>query len=417
MTPETDRNIGHGAFIRLTALCTVAYFVSYVSRINLSACMVEMVRAGFGPRHAIAFALSVCSVTYGFGQIVSGYLGDSFKPQNVMVAGFILTGAMNLSVFFLRDARFLAVLWGINGFAQSFMWPPIVAIMTRHLSGERYNTTCMWVGWGATFGTMAVYAFAPVIIAIAGYRGVFLVSGALALVMAAVWKRGYERTFECCPEGIDGTGGHSENGRQMRFGAPAVFVIGMIMLAIVLQGALRDGVSNWMPTFVSENFGLGTSVAILTGVLLPVFHIICSRVVSVNYHRFAGNDTVYAGLLFAMGAAASVLLAALCSVGVAISGILTALLVGCMHGVNYVLVSMLPLYFSGYRHVSLISGMLNCCTYVGSAVSTYVIAVFSETYGWRSTIWLWAVIAGSGMLICFGIARGWRRFVRQENGK
>jgi sugar phosphate permease len=413
MTPRTDENAAQKTFIRLTALCTMAYFASYISRINLSACMVEMVRAGFGPRNAIALALSVSAVTYGFGQIASGYLSDKCKPQNVMLSGFILTGAMNIMVYFLKDSRFLALLWGINGFAQALMWPPIVAVMTRHLSGERYNTTCMWVGWGAAFGTMAVYGVSPLIIGVGGYRWVFMLCGLLAFIMAAVWKCGYERTIKDGAGDIAAMGGRPENSRSMRFGASAVFVIAMIMLAIVLQGALRDGVSNWMPTFVSENFGLGSSVAILTGVLLPVFHIICSKVVSANCHRFAGNDTAYAGLLFAVGMASALLLALFCKSGVVVSGVLTAFLVGCMHGVNYVLVSMLPLYFSGYRHVSLISGMLNCCTYVGSAVSTYVISIFSDTYGWRSTILLWAVIALCGMLICLGVARGWRRFARQ----
>lgn len=60
------------AFIRLTALCTIVYFVSYISRINLSAAMVEIVRTGFSPESTVALALSMCSVTYGAGQIVSG---------------------------------------------------------------------------------------------------------------------------------------------------------------------------------------------------------------------------------------------------------------------------------------------------------------------------------------------------------
>ena len=68
------RSKSGGVFGYLVILCAVAYYVSYVSRLNLGACMVEMVNVGFAPRNTVALALSVCSITYGAGQIVSGYL-------------------------------------------------------------------------------------------------------------------------------------------------------------------------------------------------------------------------------------------------------------------------------------------------------------------------------------------------------
>ena len=85
-------------FLGLSMLCTAAYFVSYVSRINLSAAMVELVACGFAEKTTVALALSVNFITYGAGQIVSGYLGDRYKPQNVMLAGFILAALMNWGV-------------------------------------------------------------------------------------------------------------------------------------------------------------------------------------------------------------------------------------------------------------------------------------------------------------------------------
>lgn len=42
----------------------------------------------------------------------------------------------------------------------------------------------------------------------------------------------------------------------------------------------------------------------------------------------------------------------------------------CMHGVNLILVCMLPVFFKEGGNVSTVSGTLNACTYVGSAFST-----------------------------------------------
>ena len=403
-----------GVFGYLVLLCSVAYYVSYVSRLNLGACMVEMVNVGFAARNTVALALSACSVTYGAGQIVSGWLGDKYKPQNVMLFGFILTAAMNLGVAFIRTPAPLVALWAVNGFAQALMWPPLVAILTRFLNHEQYSRAVMYVSWASAIGTITVYLLTPVFITISTYRMVFVMSGAMAIVMGVVWKWGYDRRFKDAI-GIIPSGKTAQAAQEKpvgRIGAGVLFMLGLIMVAIVLQGALRDGVTNWMPTFVSESFNLGSSVAILTGVLLPIFHIICSRITSRVYRYFMGRETLYAGIIFAIGTAAALLMSVAQS-SVVITSLLTAILVGCMHGVNYVLVCMVPLYFKKFGHISLISGVINSSTYVGNAVSTYGIAIFSVAFGWRATILLWAAIAGGGMLICFGLVRKWKKFAEE----
>ena len=43
---------------------------------------------------------------------------------------------------------------------------------------------------------------------------------------------------------------------------------------------------------------------------------------------------------------------------------------------------------------------LNSCTYIGSAASTYGIAVLSDRIGWSSTLLVWALLAFAGTLIC-----------------
>lgn len=404
------------AFIRLTVLCTVVYFVSYISRINLSATMVELVRSGFAPENTVALALSICSVTYGAGQILSGWLGDRFRPQSVIFIGFLITSAMNLSVAFLSDPGLLCAIWAMNGFAQALMWPPLLAILTKHLNAAEYAKACMWVSWGSSFGTIAVYALSPVIISLFSYRHVFITSGLAALIMSVVWKSMYTKGFtgknmllpddEPIPAG-DHT---AVKPAAQPFTRTAVFLMAMVMLGIVMQGALRDGVSNWMPTLVSETFSLDSSVSILTGVFLPVFHIICTNIASRIYRRFIRNELTCSGLIFAVGFAAALLLAVLRGSNVIVTVILLAVLVGCMHGVNLMLICQVPPHFRKFGQVSLVSGILNSSTYIGSAISTYVIALFSGAFGWGSTLYMWAAIAAAGMLICLGFAGRWKAF-------
>ena len=95
--------------------------------------------------------------------------------------------------------------------------------------------------------------------------------------------------------------------------------------------------------------------------------------------------------------------------------VLASLFVGCMHGVNLMLVIMLPAYFEKQGNVSTVSGILNACTYVGSAVSTVGIAVLVEDRGWGTAVWLWFAVALTGTAILCACIRPWKRRCEKED--
>ena len=94
---------------------------------------------------------------------------------------------------------------------------------------------------------------------------------------------------------------------------------------------------------------------------------------------------------------------------------LCALLTGCMHGVNLILICVLPAYFQRFGRVSLFSGLLNACTYAGSALSAYGFAAAAELAGWEAVIASWPAVALLGMLACLLCAGPWRRFQNDSN--
>ena len=100
-----------------------------------------------------------------------------------------------------------------------------------------------------------------------------------------------------------------------------------------------------------------------------------------------------------------------CSTGknAAFSVFFSALLTGCMHGVNLIQICMIPPFFKKQGNVSTVSGVLNSCTYIVSATSTYGIAVLSDRIGWSSTLLIWVLLTFAGTLICIACARPWRK--------
>lgn len=381
------------------------YLISYVTRINYGAVISEICAAENMQKSLVSLALTMSAVTYGTGQLISGFLGDRLNPKRLIFGGLLLTAATNLIIPVCTSPYQMAAVWAVNGFAQAFMWPPLVKIMATLFTSEDYKKACVIVTWGSSFGTIAVYALSPVCISLFGWRGVFVVSAFFAVLMSVIWMK--KCRFE---NGSTHFVTNKITETNEKFGVKYLVLMGLIMFAIVLQGILRDGVTTWMPSYISETFNLDRRAAILTGVILPVFSIGAIQLTSVIYRKFIKSELMLASVVFFAGFISALLLFSVNGKSAPFSILFSAVLTACMYGVNIVMTCMVPPYFAKYGNISFMSGLLNFCTYIGSAASGAGLALFSEKFGWSATIVLWAVIALAGGLICLAVTKPWNKF-------
>ncbi len=397
----------------MTALCVLVYFTSYISRINFGAVILEMVNTDGFLKSEVSLALTASFITYGAGQLISGYLGDRVSPKILIFLGFITTAVMNFLIPFCPSSGFMVAIWGVNGFAQAMMWPPLVKIMTTLFTDDIYRKATVRVSWGSSFGTIAVYLLSPVCIVFSGWRSVFWIASASCIVVATIWMIGCSKIEKLVQPHSNGekvdTVSQTENSSKKLLPTKSLAFLPGIFIAIILQGALRDGITTWMPTYIAETYHLDSYISILTGVLLPIFSIICFQLTLWLVNTKIKNELTCAGSIFGAGIIASTLLLVFSSKSAAMSVFLSALLTGSMHGVNLILICMLQPYF---KNTSTVSGIVNSFTYIGSAISTYGIALISENFGWSVTISVWCSLAILGTICCFAHSQKWKKLTR-----
>ncbi len=403
----------------LAFICALVYFTSYVTRINYGAVVSEIVRAEGIGKEAASLAVTGLFITYGAGQLISGFLGDRISPKYLMCAGMITASLMNFLLPLNPDPYYMLAVWCVNGLGQALMWPPIVKLMTGYMSDDDYERSSVKVSWGSSFGTVAVYLASPFFISVWGWKSLFLFCALLGVFGAAVAYAGitsFERRFGKIPENsVKNTktekkqnDAHADNKPAEGFGS-FFAVLCAIFAAIVLQGSLRDGVTTWMPSYIGETFSLGTSVSILTGVILPVFSIVSFSLTRALYGKFVHNELLLSGMFFAAAAAASGILSLFSGASPVLSVLCSTLVVGCMHGTNLLLICFVPGKFKSSGNISLVSGALNFATYVGSALSSYGFAALSDAVGWKGTIFAWCAVSVFGTVICLCTAPFWKR--------
>ncbi len=405
MTEYTDSHkLTDERAIRSTILLfAAAYMVSYLTRQNFGAVISEMeVQTGFS-RSLLSTAVTGSFITYGSGQLISGYLGDRIQPKKLLLFGLLLTSAMNLLIPLCNSPILMCAVWCINGFAQSLMWPPLVKLMVYFLNGEDYKQANFMTNCGSSTATVLIYLLSPLLISSFGWRSIFVICGLCGLLMAFVWQKNC-REIDLTPP-VKKTSGGGEG-----LFSPMLLTI---LFVIVLCGILRDGVTTWMPSYIAETYQLDNRLAILTGVIMPLFGVLCVRLSIAIYRKMPENPILCAGIFYAIGGGAALGISFLSGHSAAVSVALTALLTGCMHGANMMLISMLPPFFQKKGNISFVSGLLNSFVYIGSAISTFGIAVLSEHSGWGNVTFLWFLIAGLGTALCILLLPSWKKFLRE----
>ena len=403
----------------IIALCSLVYFVSYFSRKDFAAVMEGMISDHVVTHDLAGLALTMLFVFYGAGQLISGYLGDKLKPSYLIIFGLGVTSVCNLFVPIVSADAMMVVLWGINGFAQAMLWPPIVKILSSHLEHEQYVTANLIVTSAAHVATILLYLYAPICLRFFSWETVFFTSSAIAIfalivfIIALGFVLPKEPTVKVERKKEVSVSSESVMGILRKTGVIPVFV------CIVMCGFLRDGIESWLPTLYSEAFNRDASESILVSVILPVFSIISISAIKVVHRiKIFNNELSGSAILFAASAVICVPLAFLIGVDSplarVISLFLTALVCAAMHGINFLLISCLPGRFSRFGRASTVSGLTNAFVYIGAATASYGIAVVSKNLGWTVTIVFWIAVALIGAIMAIPSYKRYTAFVNEE---
>lgn len=397
----------------LAWLLTLIYFSSYITRKNFATILQQVITETGIAKDTLSIVLVCMTVTYGFGQVINGRLGDKFKPTNMILCGIVMAISVNLIFPFASGSVVtMAILWGINGYAQSMMWPPIVKILVANCDDAMYGYSVIRISWGSSFATIVLYFLAPLVITLTGtWKAMFFVSAAVGLVILVIWLSLKPRiACELTPSDTEGT---DEAKSHFRIPRMAILPLILIFLGIIFQGMLRDGVATWMPTYLADVHGMSNQESILSGVFPAIFSIACFSISGALYKRFFTNEVVCAAVVFGVAVLASGTLFVLFGQSSVVAIICLTLTTGCMHGTNLMLITHVPKRFKKYGNISTFAGIANACTYVGEAIFMYGIAVIADRFDWRVCIGVCFAIAIVGTLSVILAARPWKRFIEK----
>ena len=416
-------------------ICTLVYFGSYITRKNFDVMLLYVI-GNFSSASGIAEAsmkvklsviITAMTIAYGTGQVICGFIGDKIKPQYMLTGGLALASVTNILMALpfistYENIPLMAALWATNGFAHSMLWPPIVRIMSMYLTDDEYGYSAVRVSWGSQFATILLCLGCPFLISNVdlSWREVILICSIIGIVITVLWNIFYPKLLN---DPIKQPIQKDKNGKKSGGIPLPVFVIIpliCIALGIILQGIMRDGIDVWTPTLLRDTFDLGEASSTVCKVVLAIFSIISFSVYNTIHKKLFKNEVFCAAMIFAFTALLSVGVLAMFVFRINFA-VLTILLMGIIvantHGINLMLITVVPKRFVKSGKVSFFSGILNACTYVGASIGTVAFAWLSggdgaQTVDWTPVVISWVVVSLMGLGICLAAVPVWKKFCR-----
>lgn len=406
------------------AACWIAYSFSYIGRLNFSASMTEMTRSGvleMSEAGAVTTGFFIC---YGLGQFLSGWLGDKVSPRYLVFTGLTVSSVLNLAISFGPPLWLLTLLWSANGLSQALLWAPICRIVSDRVLTERRQKACTALATTMAGGTLLAYVLSAFLIDSFGWKASFICGAVCTLMAATVWiivtskveahtdSNGVDEKAPQRPT-EDTKGEEVPHDEIPKSFLKLLAVSGLMILAVAsgVQGILKDCMSTWVPTFISDMFEMNSVVSILTGSLLPIFGIFGPYLANRIYSK-TRDELSSLFVLFIISSASLVMLALFGRFSIVVSIISLAVTYACSLGQNMFITGTIPMYFYKVGKVSMITGTLNAVSYLSTAALSWITGVLVDSAGWGVVMTLWLVLSAiAAVAVVFAKTR-WNKFRR-----
>lgn len=412
----------HKMMMFLFFLCWFAYFTSYIGRLNYSSAMTAMIQDAILTKSQAGFISMVYFFAYGIGQMCNGLLGDKIHPGKMIFIGLFTAALANLVMGLVDNFFLMSVIWGINGYAQAMIWPPIIRIFAEMLEEKQKLRFCINIVSSQVVGTLGSYLIAAGVMWLMGWKAVFGTAAICLLAMSIVWLLGFRKIEKFsvdygylpdeCKDKVKNTEKLSkkENVEVNTKFSRLLWSSGLLVIVfpVVVHGMLKDGVTTWVPTYITETFFTTPAFSILVTTFLPILNLTGAYAAQFVYQKCKRRELPAAICFFTVATLALTGIWAARDISMILTIVLFALITASMMAINTLFVNMLPLRFEKMGRVSTVSGFLNSMAYLGTAVSTFSIGVMVERLGWNITIGSWVMFTLAALVLCVGYRK--RRF-------
>lgn len=392
----------------------------YLCRSNLSVAAPLMLDA-LGPsgfdRRAFGLIASVGVFCYAAGKFATGVAGDFLGGRAMFLLG--MAGSVVATLLFgaSTSVTLFVIVWGANRLLQSAGWGGLVKVASHWFSAKSYGIVMAALSLSYLFGDAACRVLLGRFIAAgADWREVFLYSGAILGVLAAVafWTLKASPAVlqlpepEVNPQNVYGVAGAASTPASLRdLLAPfardrAFWLVCGVSFALTL---IREGLNVWIPLYLVDVHHQANGAAAQLSSLFPFAGGVSTLISGALSDRVPNRLSLTWPPLIVATAALAFLASPAAASHTGASLLAIVLVALCLLGPYSLLAGAIALDFGGRRGSATAAGLIDSAGYVGAVFSGYAIGALTDRGGWPVVFLLLAVICFAAVVAIVGYGR------------
>lgn len=170
---------------RVFASITIGYAFYYIIRQSYSVIKKPLLASGIVTPTEIGIIGSVFFVTYGLGKFTNSFLADRMNNKRFFSFGLFISSLTMVGMGLVNSFVPLAVLWGLNGWFQSYGAGPSIVSLNQWFSNKQRGTLYgIWFtshNLGSSFAYFAIAA----IVSMYNWSMGFIAAGIISLIGTA----------------------------------------------------------------------------------------------------------------------------------------------------------------------------------------------------------------------------------------
>jgi OPA family sugar phosphate sensor protein UhpC-like MFS transporter len=411
--------------IRVMLAITIGYGLIYMCRLAIGVVKKPLIDQGIFTPAELGTIGSALFYTYAIGKLTNGFLADHANARRFLAAAFLLTAICNLMMGFATTVWLAALLWGLNGWFQSFGAPGGVVAMTAWFSNrERGRAYGVWstahsIGEGLTFvvvgGLVTLLGWqwgywGPGLIGVVTAVGVYMLlkdrPQTLGLPPVNEWKNDkYAEASEDSPRSTV----------ALQFSILKMPAIWVLALASATTYITRYGINSWGILYLQEERGFSLPMAgtlLMVSTLAGIAGAVAFGFTSdklFNARRppanllFAILELIGLTIIFFGPTNTPMLIVGMLLFGMGLTGLVTSL--GGLFGVD----------IAPKRAAGAVMGVIGVFSYLGAAIQEQVSGILIDRnmvvsgqdriYDFGPVIWFWIGSSVVSMLLAASIWR------------
>lgn len=259
---------------RIMVAITAGYGVAYTCRLALNVVKKPLIDDGIFSPVQLGLIGSALFYTYAVGKLVNGFVADHVSVRRFLTAGVLASALCAIGMGATRSLWLAVILWGVNGWFQSFGGPASVVAMTQWFSNrERGRYYGIWstahsIGEGLTFGGVATVAgllgwrwgfWTPGLVCVALAGGIYLVMVERPMAMGLPPVADWRNDHDPATAGVVPTTRADAFATQVSIlKLPAVWILALSSAAIYVT---RYAIDSWGILYLQEARGYSLAAA------------------------------------------------------------------------------------------------------------------------------------------------------------